>query len=69
MNYEELKEPQQTSLGDGQTVKAYGKGDTHFTMIFKMSDSKEIKCAIPSMFQIWPATCFLSEQRLQKEIQ
>ena len=43
VNYEEFKEPQKRSLGDGQTVKAYGKGDTHFAMAFKMSDSKEIK--------------------------
>ena len=29
-------------LGDGQTVKAFGRGSIYFTMVFKMSNPKKV---------------------------
>ena len=42
VNYEEFEEPQMVSLGDGRSVKALGKGNIQFTMLFKVSSPKRV---------------------------
>ena len=42
VDYEEFKEPQKISLGDGRTVEALGRGNVHFSTTFKMSDPKSV---------------------------
>ena len=39
-NYEEFKKPEKVCLGDGRTVEAFGAGETHLTMKFKVSKPK-----------------------------
>ncbi len=40
-NYEEFEKPEKVCLGDGRTVEAFGAGETHLTMKFKVSKPKE----------------------------
>ena len=42
INYEKFDAPQKVSLRDGHTVEAFGKGDIHLTMLFKMSQPKGV---------------------------
>ena len=42
VNYENFDTPQKVCLGDGRTVEAFGKGDIHLTMLFKMSRPKGV---------------------------
>ena len=42
VDYEEFDKPQKVCLGDCHTVEAFGKGNIHFTMVFKMSKPKKV---------------------------
>ena len=42
VNYEKYDTPQKVCLGDGRTVEAFGKGDIHLTMLYKMSQPKGV---------------------------
>ena len=42
VDYEEFDKAQKVCLGDGRTVQAFAKGNTHFTMVFKMSKAKKV---------------------------
>ena len=42
VDYEGFDKPQKVCLGDGRTVEAFGRGNIHFRMVFKMSKPKEV---------------------------
>ena len=42
VDYEGFDKPQKVYLGDGRTVEAFGRGNIHFRMVFKMSKPKEV---------------------------
>ena len=42
VDYNEFEKPQKVCLRDGHTVEAFGKGNIHFTMVFKMSKPKKV---------------------------
>jgi len=41
VDHEEFDNPQNICLGNGQIVEALGRGNIHFTMVFKMSKPKK----------------------------
>ena len=42
VDYEEFNKPQKVCLGDSCTVKILGRGNIHFTIIFKMSKPQKV---------------------------
>ena len=42
VDYEEFDKPQKVCLGDSRTMEAFAKGNSHFTMVFKMSKPKKV---------------------------
>ena len=42
VDYEGFDKPQKACPGDGRTVEAFGRGNIHFRMVFKMSKPKEV---------------------------
>ena len=42
VDYEEFDKLHKVCLGDGRTVEAFGRGNIHFTIVFKMSKPKKV---------------------------
>ena len=61
MDYEGFDKPQKVCLGDSHTVKAFGRGNIHFRMVFKMSKPKEV--TMYNALYVLKLTCYLFSVR------